>query len=345
MAIVNTIGTGGDYSTVQAWEDAIPSTLADSYTGQVKNEELTSTGLILDMSAHVTTASFFIVLEAVAGGAFNDNANVRTNALRYNSANGAALKSTSGNSQVISVSGVCDYFTVRNLQLASTGGGSYSKVVGANVSAGGTNNRWKNLILDCNGAGRAVASDFAGGTWTNCLFIMRGSSTGEAGFDNYYVIGNIINCTIVLPSNLSGTGFTGISPSYSGTNIKNCAILGFQTNQLTRAGWFGAVADYNGTDLSSGASTLHKESPDHNVYSVANSTATFVQSSDSGGSQDYRLASGSALIAVGSYDGTNAPNDISGTARANPPCIGCWEFISATITIAKISNLMLLGIG
>jgi hypothetical protein len=35
------------------------------------------------------------------------------------------------------------------------------------------------------------------------------------------------------------------------------------------------------------------------------------------------------LAANGFLDGTNAPNDISKTARANPPTIGAWELIAA----------------
>ena len=90
------IGSAGgrDYSSMQAWEDALPGTLTEDEIGELYNDSdsFVSSGTILDISGH--TGSFWCRLRPATGQGFKDHADVRTNPLRYNRSNGVGLRST-----------------------------------------------------------------------------------------------------------------------------------------------------------------------------------------------------------------------------------------------------------
>lgn len=321
----HTIGTGGNFSTAQAWEDDIPGTLTEQRIGQVLNEELVVGGTVIDFSAHVTTSSFNIILEADEGASFKDHANVRTNALRYNASNGAALRNSSSSGNVINFSGASDHVTVRNLQLKHDGTGTYNYAV--SVAAHGSTMLFKDLIIEGtqNSGSFAVVYHF-GETFVNCLIVQRG--TAANGIMNASTNqATIIGCTVVRPSNITAAG-VGIYPDYDGDIVKDTIVAGFTTDYQTR-GSGTTNTDYNATDLSDGASGFPDPGTDHNVYSMPFTTSTFVQPSDSGGTHDFRAVSSSVVDGTGVYDGTNSPNDISGFARSDPPEIGVWELGAA----------------
>src|SRR5262249_25313543 len=97
--VTKTIGTSGrDYSTVQAWEDALPANLVtdgNSQVGQCFNDsEFTVAGDILTISGETTDASHTITITTGSGQSFRDNAGVQTNALLYNVSNGVGLRAT-----------------------------------------------------------------------------------------------------------------------------------------------------------------------------------------------------------------------------------------------------------
>ena len=319
----HTIGTGGDFTTVQAWEDDIPTTLTEQRIGQVKNEELTSSGGLLAFSAHTTTSSFNIILEAVSGGSFRDHANVRTNPLRYDASKGASLRCTATNNHLIYATnaGASDSpIIVRNLQLMHEGTSGYTQVI--QVSSAFV--RLENVILEGFNANWILYSDSSGNIDAyNSLMVARNASVSKLAFKNSSGgTWDFVGCTLVHPSNLSASG-TGISTLYgNGATAKNCLIFGFTTDV---ANMVAADTDYNATSFSDAASGLPDNTPDHNVYDVAYDTTLFVQPSDSGGNHDFRIVAGSAVENAGIYDGTNSPEDISGTTRNDPPEIGAWE--------------------
>jgi hypothetical protein len=98
--VVSTIGSGRDYSTIQAWEDACPANLVSADQiwkgllydegGGTNGEWTISTNVIF--SGVTTDATRYVWLDAAAGRSFVDNANRLTNALRYNNANGVAIR-------------------------------------------------------------------------------------------------------------------------------------------------------------------------------------------------------------------------------------------------------------
>ncbi len=321
----HSIGTGGDFSTVQAWEDDIPSILTEARIGQVKNEELVVSGQIVDFEAHVTTSSFNIILEAQAGASFKDNANVRTNALGYNAANGAALRNNANVSNVINFSGIVPDCIIRNLQVKHDGTGGYRAVLSNNATTGLV---LRDMIFEAsqNSDNRGMIETI-GTTFINCLLIQRGT----AGYGSLHAGGasanTFLGCTIVRPSNITAYG-TGISPTYTGDVVKSCVVAGFTVDYETK-GSGTTNTDYNATDLSDVASGFPDPASDHNVYSMPFTTSTFVQPSDASGLHDFRVVAGSVVENAGFYDGTNAPSDISGLARSNPPEVGAWELASA----------------
>lgn len=329
----HTIGTGGDFSTVQAWEDDIPTTLTEQRIGQVLNEELTnSSGSVVAFSAHTLTASFNIILEAASGASFRDHANVRTNPLRYDASKGAALRTTSGTNEPVinaDAAGASDArIIIRNLQLKN----DLESGSTTGMRASQSHFRLDNVIFESvrvfdlysDGGGSIDAN--------NCLFVSRGSSIIFQKTINKNSGGapwNLIGCTLVRPSNL-GTDGTGFGPIYAdGGTAKNCLFFGYTTDVQNLVA---ADTDYNGTSFSDAGSGLPDNTPDHNVYDVTYDDTLFVEPSDSGDGHDFRTLAGSAIENAGIYDGTNSPEDITGTTRSNPPEIGAWE-LSAAVQI------------
>jgi len=321
----HSIGSGGSFSTPQLWEDDIPATLTEPRVGQLKNQEFSvSIGPVIEFSAHTTSSGNFILLECESGASFKDNANVRTNALRYNASNGAGLKVTS-QFYVIRISGACNHLTIRGVQAINTGN-AYNNAVFAQSSSGSSTNL---LVQDCifeATIGGTFVVHLAAGTsgvkFVNCLVIQRSGSSH--GFDSGTGgTTEIIGCTIVAPSNNTSSG-SGIDRVYGTTIAKNTAIFGFASDVT---GGLDSSSDYNATSLSDAGSGLPDPTPDHNVYNLTY-TSQFEQSSDSGGAHDFRAKSGGGLENAGLLDSTNSPNDITGLARGTPPEIGVWELLA-----------------
>lgn len=320
---VHSIGTGGDFATPQLWEDDIPAVLTEPRTGQLKNQEFVTAAFGLQFSAHTTSAANFILLECEAGASFMDNANVRNNALRYNAANGAGMRVTSTNS-VIQLSGSCDHITIQGIQLQNTGAAYNNRVFSQGAAATSSNFLFKDCILDLAGGTTPVASFSAGSSTVsvvNCLLIQR--NTAGHGIDAAQGgTLTLIACTIVAPSNNTSTG-TGINKTYGTCIAIDCAIFGFAVD----AAGLNTGTDYNATSFSDAGSGLPDPATDHNVYDVTYDTTLFVQPSDAGGLQDFRLAGTNLTnpVANRGIANVNSLQDISGLTRSDPPEIGVWE--------------------
>lgn len=327
MATHSIAASGGDFSTVQAWEDDIPGTLTEQRIGECNNEEFLVAAGVVNFSAHTTTSSFDIVLRCQTGDAFNDNANVRTNLLRYNASNGAGLRCTDAYACTIRVSGAIGHLTVQNLQLRSDAPGSTPACIFYDNFHACTLHLWKNIIADGNNASISIATFSNAGASdvirvVNGLFINR--STGGDGIRNNAGDNQYIHCATVRPNNITAGG-VGFMRVYGTPIMTNCAVFGYSTTSST--GYSGSSSN-NATNLASG---LPGSSNQHSV--TYNDTTPFVLSDDanpSPGIDDWRLAdNANSLINNGVLDATNAPNDISNTVRANPPEIGVWELVAA----------------
>lgn len=317
--VVKVIGTGGDYSTVQAWEDASPADLTavdEIWEGQCLNQNFASvSGPVVTFSGTTTDATRFKRLTTQAGASFRDNAGVQTNALRYNAANGASLtcSDTYANTIVVGEGNV----VISKLQIESSVSTTFSAVSIGSVSC---------LIDFC------IVESLAKSIGTNVAFEIRNSlvikRSASASTDIVQVQQGILayNCTFAVPSDKTAASI-GVEVQYpSGTSVmENCAI-------------FGATDAYKNTGTTTITTCRASQTTTIETGftgSVAYTTSTFTGVLDS--ARDFRLVSGSSLVNAGTTDSTNSANDIAGTTRPQGSSydVGCWEFLVAAAALAS----------
>jgi hypothetical protein len=336
MTTIFTVGTGGDFATIQAAYNAIPEPLDDQYIIQLKNQEFVFTGasVALACTARTTTAAFDIIIECEPGASFMDNASVRANALRYNPANGAAIRTEDAGA--ILFVGVANHLTIRGIQIKqqATAASSFDIIQGFAADTS-TNRVLQDLIVEQSGSDHNDCMFLTGqNTVINCCVIHGGNNPDSAIKVSDAAAGYrclAVGCTVVRPSNLADEGIGLFNKFADNVFVAiDCAVFGFLTDasQLTATDATFGTTDYNATPFADGASGFPDPVPDHNVYSVPYDTTLFEQPSNAGGNQDYRLKSGSLLVAAG-IASAFSPQDISGFTRGNPPDIGAWETSSA----------------
>lgn len=314
---VKTIGTGGDYTTLQAWEDASPANLVTNdeiWQGQCFNQEFfSSSATLLTVSGTTTDATRYKELTTYAGASFADNASVQTNALRYNASNGASIRCSYPWGPPIYASE--NYFRISKLQIAATGNN-------AGVNVGNTGFIASGLIVEANSTTGNPAVIFGvGGTLKNCLLVQRSTSQVAQLSGASSGTSSLYNCTLVRTGSSTSNLIIG---NYGTTTLKNCAFFG------------------GATTLASGTSTrtyttcyTDTASPPSGCTTVAYDTSTgsgFENKTDA--TRDFRIKAGSALLDVGTTDTTNAAYDIVGTARPQGSAydVGAWELVVAGAT-------------
>lgn len=301
--------TTPDYTTLQAWEDAITADLVaadEQWVGECLNQgEFTGTTTLLTVDGHTTDATRNIILGCATGASFNENASVRTNALAYNSSNGVAI--TSSVSYGIVLYSNDDYVTFRDLQIRSTG------TEPTTLRMDGTSNTVDSCVVATTGTATNPVVRFPGaaGKIVNSV-VYTGSATSLVFSANYTTQCAVYGCTLIKTGSAGGTGLNFTTGASNGI-VKNTAILNVST---VSTGTFSASSGYNGT---TGASA-----PGSN-----NTTSLTFADQIENTSSDFRAKSTGGLQA-GTPDSTNTPVDITGLTRsATTPWIGCWEVASA----------------
>jgi hypothetical protein len=331
MATTQTIGTTGrNFSTLQAWEDAVPATPTGGYIGECYNDSEFSARVLID--GHTTSAVNFIHLTAAAGQSFQDHASVRSNPLYYDQTKGVGVSAAPSTSEPI-IDIEDDYVTVDRLQVKRTGA-HYGN--GSCIGLGGSvpNSRVKDCIAQKAFSGYAGGGILTGadGIFINCVAINQSGT--DAGLMGLFLFDacNAINCTIV---NAAASAGDGIGFSYWFGTLTNCCSFGW-ANAFSGSAAGGTVANCASDGTTPGTNAL--------------STQTFANQFESV-TVDFRLKSGASLIDAGNTDGTNAPNDISGTARGltGDGDIGAWEFSSGggggfQAAWARGGNTVIVGI-
>lgn len=310
MAITSgtySIGTTGDYTTPQTFFDDLGTPLTAQVVGECQNQIFTGT---FTCPAITTTATNNVVLTTVAGASFRDDTG---NPLKLDTSAGSTLSNTN-NYQRVLIFAAGTHMTVKGLQISKTGGAPYGALRGYDES--------KHFVDFCIVYGNAAAFDDVLIRFRNCLIIavsgaytiLHSNSTTTLG-PTFYA------CTLVMPSDL--TAAVCFTIRYAGTTAntfyKNCAFFGW--SGIKQTAFSSGASDYNITDLSSGLDGAN-DLLSKTYGNQFNGTAT-------GASQDYKLKSGSDAIGTGVADATNYPTDIFGTTRADPPCMGCFEFVSS----------------
>jgi hypothetical protein len=319
--VVKTIGTGGDYTTLQAWEDACPANLVTAdqiWQGQLKNQEMTSASTLLTVSGTTVDATRYLELTTEAGASFRDNASKATNALRYNAANGAAILMTGTG---IGVSVAQNYTRISNIQMSSTSTSTSAQPT-LYVNSTGNNCDVNNCIIEGYGRNSALKSVAAiKGSGSGQQNRIRNSLVVQRSTDTTAVIAILsngaeaYNCTFVATA---ATLAVGINTSALTAVVKNCYIGGVTAVED------GTTACTRTTSYSNASST---------GYTVVGfSSSTFESITD--GTHDFRLKAGSGLIDVATTDSTYAAVGIIGTTRPQGSGydVGAWEYVAATGT-------------
>jgi hypothetical protein len=323
MTVVKTIGTGTglnvtpDYTLIDSWDSYLNGlgTFTEDQVGRVlwasSANELTRLGTL----SGSTPSTFRIYLEAGdadgnAGGSFRDNVNKTTNALRYNSSNGACIHTTTAFDGLFATD---PNITIRYLQIKKTISQDETVTAAVDFAHGSNTGR----VLDSciveyrtgNGNNGAAIVILAGADLTNCLLLFpTGDSVQGVQMTGAGGNASMTNCVIAKTSANDDEGGTGLYFPSNHTNVvKNCAFFGwaFDTNGA------GALTEsYCATDLSSTTSGLAGTGSQYSL------TGTTEWESVTSGSEDFRLKSGSTKCKeLGTS--TGAPStDIIGQSRS-----------------------------
>jgi hypothetical protein len=297
------VGTSGrTYSTIQAAWDALPSTLADDYRLECYNDSQFTAGLVA--VGKTTSATFKVVVTAATGHSFMDHANVRSNALIYDSTKGVSFSANPFVTPVFDM--INAYVEVERVQLKRSGNQSFWPTLRMDDSVAGQKIRNSIILKDQTGAD-AVA--FLGNaTAINCLFYNTSATVGAGVRSDGAAF--LINCTVVS----AVSGGTGINAASGTFTLNNTAVFGYTTlSSGTLAG------DYNASYRPS------------MVGANSQSSLTFANQFESV-TADFRVKAAANLIGGASTDATNAPNDITGLARGVGTAgdVGAWEWAVST---------------
>jgi hypothetical protein len=332
--VTKTIGTGSgrDYSTLAGWAASLPANLVtdgNSYVGQCFNDsEFYSTSAsLLTLSGHTTDSTHTITLTTGTGQSFGDYAlaNSNTYTLGYNATAGVGIRSNVAYTNTVNISD--SNVTLSKLQLKndSTGAGESA------LNTSGSSITVSQCIIVGVGARSSVALSSATGlTYLNCLVVQNatgGTSAQIATFDG----GNLaVNCTFVVPSDITQVGYAVYINYGTTNNFKNCAFFGITNSPVQTAGTLTYTTC--ATNLSSPPAGVTGGLVYANQFVNPVSTAP-----------DYRLSSGSGLRNAGTVDTTDIPAavDIVGNARPTSGTwdIGAWQY-GVPITPVALAGLL-----
>lgn len=329
MAVITkTIGTAGgrDYSTITAWVAALPANLVtdgNSQVGQCYNDSAFLEDVAI--SGHTTDATHTLTLTTGPGQSFRDNANVQTNALKYNQSNGVALSGINANYHV-ALSIAVD-MTVSNLQI--TGGrGTYT----VDASSGNTV-VFDSLILQgpsVNGQD-AVMQLIGTNTLKNCVVMQQ--TVGGRAFRTGYSNPNIFNCTIV-----AFNGDTVFRTNNSTPLLNNNAFFGWSGLLFADGHALTPTGSNNCSDLN--ISTWGTGNLSSKTFSSQFQNTTLA-------TLDLRAKAGGDIIDAGLTDTSHVSPavDIVGTTRPSGSAwdIGAWELVSAAAATPTPPQIIIFG--
>lgn len=161
--VVRTIGTGGDYSVPQSWEDASPAnlvTLDQIWEGQMLETFDPGLTACVSFSGSTTNSTCYKHLTVAAGLSFQDNPDKDTSPLTYNAAAGVCIIADNITDDVFK--GNETYSKVSRLQIEYT---SSASVGVARNSNGGTTLLLADCIIEYRGINIILRSVSA----ENCL--------------------------------------------------------------------------------------------------------------------------------------------------------------------------------
>jgi hypothetical protein len=323
MGITRTVGSGRDHSTIQAAIDYFNSydfssngggpSYIDIYPegGGSNGEWVITATLTGPTSATNVSSTNYLVIRAVAGSSFKDHANKLTNALRYNTANGVAIRCTAS-------------VPVFNIGINNT------EISGLQVQAAASSHV-------------EAPSGITSITIKNCIF--KGNAGGNAGFSNvsfgsgngHRLVNNLFyDCNVLFASN--GFGYIIGNTIYAvGDSANNRGGLRIDwgdclciDNIVYSDGSNGDIYRPNGGTFQSGSGYCATGDTSGPTTGAVNSlTMSDLFESVTGGSEDFRIKSTapSSVKTGGTRRQTETGDlDIVETSRSTvTPTIGAWE--------------------
>lgn len=320
------IATIGSLNGSSATWDNTPGTEAFTVDevqcqGEVYNDSeftIGGTAWVLEINGPdftLVSATAYFSLTAATGQSFQDHANVRTNALRYNASNGVGVRKTYNFSGCIRAR--VHYTRISRLQCKHDG------TVGNQIALWTTESSEANncLVKDClvQSAQSTPFGMFLSQAVNVVSIAMDASSSGFSCKNS----STMTACVVLRPSDRTPAG-TAVIGTYGTNTMRSCALFGFTT--LTTGTWHATNSKNNATDLSSGLPGIN------NQHSVTYSQTTPFTDADKD-SLDLRAIEGTALINNGFLNAVLGPSDISKTVRSDPPTIGAWEVLVSGLRV------------
>lgn len=303
-----TIGaTGRDYATCALYASYLDglNTLSAAEVGNFYNDgEFSVAGDVMVLTGFVPSASNTVTMQPATGQGFKDASGATTNPQKYDQSKGVGIKRTANYGYAIDF-GTIPYITFQGFQVRGDGGSA-----GAVHNIGDASDV-DSCLLECyRGASYFSAS---GSRLVNSLLTNFNAPFGAAivlaaGAD-------AINSSIVRPSDVSGSGVSGIQISYTGgSTLTNLNVFGFATAVNVVSGSVTSTNCY--TDVGSPPSGF--------------TTATYANQFENtvAATRDFRTKSGATIIGAGTAAGSPAL-DIVGQTRPSPPSVGHFELLSA----------------
>jgi hypothetical protein len=311
--IVKSIGTNNrDFSTMQAWADSLPADLVadgNSYVGECYNDSEFNVKVVI--ANRTTSATRTITLRAAAGHSFRDHADVNNSRLWYDQTKGVGVRYSNGAYGETAILSSAQYTYIEGIQVWVTGNPSRAVGLAANSGIRGCLliSRPNSNVNSSSGSVAHVGNG-AGNFIYNSLVVLNSASGGCAVRCGYGA--NVINCTLVRPSNLTAAGI-GIHVEGGVNTVRNTATFNFSQDASGASTNFSATSGYNATDKATsyvGSNNLLSQ-----VYANQFVDASVVTA------PDYRLKAGSTLINAG----TNASSVTGNTTSINRRERGTWD--------------------
>ncbi|MGH6963827.1 MAG: hypothetical protein ACREE0_05055 [Phenylobacterium sp.] len=310
--------SGGDYTDIQSAINFFNSKnfVSDGDQGEIlihkegggtDNEWVIATTLT-GPTGTTTDSTHGLTIKPVSGSSFKDHASKLSNALRYNPANGVAIRYT-GSGSVFSLQ--ANNCVLDGLQLHASNAGGAGGVV---APSGVTSMTLKNCIVRCipgNNSRTFVNQSFGTFKLFNCLMYGAAINLAANGGDQ------VVACTLHSPSDTFNRG--AIFIEWGACLVVDTLAFEDGTStaiRLPNGGSLAGSSGFNGTNDTSGGSNSQNNLTDTNVFE-----------SVTPGSEDFRLKTGNGVATQGTRRQTETADlDIVGSARStSTPSIGAWD--------------------
>lgn len=307
MANQRTIGSGGDHSDINSWVSYMQGlgSLSADQEGLRNSTEL-NVGTTAQTISGVAENGHTITLKNAAGTGLHTSS---ANPIRYDGSKGAATYGSINGSGVIAANQNNLYLS--GLQIKNT----YQ--YGDGIKASGGHLYIDTCFVECSGSNSFHGIDMysvGGNGYVKTTAVL---TKGEGIKVNSAIIQA---CTLLLKSGGSGSS-TGLISLYGSAVVKNNLVLGFGTASYG----IGASSSNNAcTNASFGGGSSNQ---------VSATASTEIQGTSSG-SEDLRIAAGSAKAKDNGTSSGVPSTDFFGVTRTGSYDIGCTEYVTATASTA-----------